>query len=201
MQSPIETTVQYLKNDKALAVYKASEAGGKLESHEGNYSEHTVSVTNGRDSAEQHDLDREGFRLVDQVTAVSDFYDDAQLPIYETEIKNLLSKATGSTEIRIFDHTRRSSSASIRSKKNIRESSSVIHNDYSDNSGHTRLSDYLNAESKSTGNKLESELLKRDFALTWRAKGVHRSQRLVALEHTRRRERFASQLKEARAPG
>ena len=31
--------------------------------------------------------------------------------------------------------------------------------------------------------------------------GGHRSQRLVAQEHARRRQRFASQLKEARAPG
>jgi len=89
MTRSIETQVKYLKNDQSLAVYKASEAGGELVPHEGNYSAHTVIVSNARDFDKQPDLDDEGFRLVEQTTRVRDFYDDAQLGGYEAEVKDL----------------------------------------------------------------------------------------------------------------
>jgi len=163
----IETTVNYLKNDQTLAVYKASTAGGKLVPHEGNYSAHTVSVTNARAFDDELDLDKQGFRLEAQATQVTDFYDDAQLGGYETEVKQLLRQATGASEIIIFDHTRRSSSASVRSAQKIREASTVIHNDYSDGSGHVRLQDYL----KTTTKVHEHDLKNRDFAIinVWRS--------------------------------
>ncbi len=167
MPSSIEASVQYLKNDRALAVYKASVAGGELIPHEGNYTRKSVSVQNARPFADKLDLDREGFRLVKQVTSVSDFYDDTQLTVYETEVKATISKLTGSSDILIFDHTRRSSSASVRSSRNIREASTVIHNDYSANSGHVRLKDYLVA----TGENNRADLQNKDFAIIniWRS--------------------------------
>ena len=167
MSFSIETQINYLNNDQTLAVYKASTAGGELVPHEGNYSAHTVTVENAREFEKELDLDRQGFRLVEQTTQVSDFYDDTQLPVYETEVKQLLRQTTGATEIEIFDHTRRSSSAAVRSTRNIREASTVIHNDYSDSSGHVRLQDYLNAN-KSLQDK---NYTNRDFAIinVWRS--------------------------------
>jgi len=167
MTSTIESSVQYLKNDQALAVYKASVAGGELVPHEGNYSRHTVAIENVRAFANQFDLDREGFRLVDQVTSVSDFYDSAQLKDYEAEVKAMLRELMDASEILIFDHTRRSSSARVRSSKNIREASTVIHNDYSDQSGHVRLKDHL----RDTSNIDQTELQDKDFAIinVWRS--------------------------------
>lgn len=167
MTKSMKSVVKYLKNDQALAVYKASVAGGDLVPHDGNYSDHTVCVKNARELNDVLDLDREGFRLVEQVSQVSDFYDDAQLDMYETEVKGLLRDITGSSDIMIFDHTRRSSCASVRSNRNIREASSVIHNDYSDTSGHVRLRDYLD----STNNADKNRLLKREFAIinVWRS--------------------------------
>jgi hypothetical protein len=167
MPTSIESTVQYLENDQSLAVYKASVAGGDLVPHQGNYNRHTITVENARESDHQFDLDREGFRLVAQPTQVADFYDDSQLEAYESEVKNTLNQLTGASEILIFDHTRRSSSATVRSHRSIREASSVIHNDYSADSGHVRLRDYLNA----TDNAHRTDLLQRDFAIinVWRS--------------------------------
>jgi len=167
MTTSIETCVQYLKNDHALAVYKASVAGGELVPHVGNYSRHLISVDNARGLIDQLDLDRQGFQLVEQPTQITDFYDDALLSNYENEIKDLLNKTVQASQILIFDHTRRSSSASVRASKNIREASSVIHNDYSAQSGFIRLQDYL----KSTGNTHSQDLLKQDFAIinVWRS--------------------------------
>lgn len=167
MAPSIETSVQYLKNDNALAIYKASVAGGELVSHEGNYTRKTVTVENAREFNDQLNIDREGFRLVDQPTKITDFYDDAQLSNYEAEIISLLKKITQSSDVLIFDHTRRSSSAHVRSSKIIREASTVIHNDYSDNSGHVRLKDYLSKAEK----KQPESLVERDFAIinVWRS--------------------------------
>jgi len=100
MTSTIKTTVKYLKNDAALAVYKASVAGGELVPHEGNYSVHTVHVENAREYAGQTDLDKEGFRLVEQTTQVTDFYDDAQLKTYESESASQLVLFTTTIAIR-----------------------------------------------------------------------------------------------------
>ena len=167
MPSSIDSSVQYLKNDQALAVYKASDAGGELVPHEGNYSNHTVSIENVRPIANQFDLDREGFRLVDQFTTVNDFYDDSQLKAYEAEVKSTIHGVIDASEILIFDHTRRSSSATVRSTRNIRESSTVIHNDYSGDSGHVRLKDYL----KATNGLDRTDLLSTDFSIVniWRS--------------------------------
>lgn len=167
MTKSIVSSVKYLKDDKTLAVYRASVAGGELVPHEGNYNSHSVTVRNARESNTQFNLDIEGFRLVEQRTQVSDFYDDEQLAVYEDEVKKLLSQETDSSSVHIFDHTRRSSSASVRSTRNIREASSVIHNDYSDTSGHTRLHDYL----ESTHHAYDKELANRDFAIinVWRS--------------------------------
>jgi len=166
MTTSIEASVQYLKNDQTLAVYKASVAGGELIPHQGNYSRHTVTIENAREFTAPLDLDREGFQLAEQNTGVTDFYDESQLDDYEKEVKNTLQQITGSSEILIFDHTRRSSSATVRSSKNIREASTVIHNDYSGESGHTRLRDHLNAINLHQ----QDDLLKRDFAIIniWR---------------------------------
>jgi len=171
MHKPVESSVQYLKNDQSLAVYKASVAGGDLIPHEGNYSRHSVSISNARTNIDQLSLHREGFTLVDQQTAITDFYDDKQLDAYEIELENTLSKIMDASEILVFDHTRRSSSAAVRTAKHIRESSTVIHNDYSSESGHVRLQDYL----VSTNNTHRTDLIAKEFAIinVWRsAKGT-----------------------------
>lgn len=166
-EATVEATVQYLKNDQALAVYKASVAGGELVSHEGNYSLHTVKIENAREFNAPLDLDREGFQLLTQATSVKDFYADSQLADYEKEIKAVIKTETAASEVLIFDHTRRSSSADIRSTKKIREASAVIHNDYSGDSGHVRLKDFLTA----TNHPDSTKLLQKDFAIinVWRS--------------------------------
>lgn len=144
MNTLINADLKYLKDDQALAVYRASVAGGELVPHQGNYLPHTVAIGNARESGDAFELDTEGFCLVEQPSEVQDFYDDHQLSQYEIELKSMLSNLTGASEVLIFDHTRRSSSDAIRSKRKIREASSVIHNDYSADSGHLRLRDFFN---------------------------------------------------------
>jgi len=167
MSKSIKASVQYLLNDQTLAVYKASVAGGELIPHEGNYSTHTISIENVRLHSKPLDLDREGFNLVTQTTNVTDFYDDSQLPLYESEIKILLTEMIKASDVLVFDHTRRSSSALVRASRKIREASTVIHNDYSSESGYSRLKDFIANREDLSG----KHYLDRDFAIinVWRS--------------------------------
>ena len=82
--------------------------------------------------------------LVDAPSAVSNYLDDQQIGnIYEAEITNLLKSITGANRVHIFDHTVRASDPGIRETKQIREPSTLVHNDYTKNSGFICLAENL----------------------------------------------------------
>ena len=110
-------------------------------------------------------LDRQGFALVPQETAIEDFYQlDAIRDAYEAELEALLRRETGAAELMIFDHTLRSSSGDVRGERSSREPATVIHNDYTDSSAEVRLRDLL-------GDAEADERLSRPYAIvnTWRS--------------------------------
>ena len=123
-----------------------------------------VAIHDGRAAAEPFDLDREGFALVRHDTAVTDFYDDAEIEtVYEAEVEKLVKEVTGARRVVVFDQTRRSDSVALREAKGIREPAGNVHNDYTARSGPQRVRDLLPAG--------EAEaLLQRRFAIVnvWR---------------------------------
>ncbi|MDH3377409.1 MAG: methyltransferase [Gammaproteobacteria bacterium] len=136
--------VKYLANDESPAVYIASGGGGDATEHKGNYVSRTISIRNGRTRPGGFSLDREGFMLSSQASAVGDFYDDdAIAAVYEAEVNALVRGATGAHRVDIFDHTRRSSSVEVQKQRRIRESASIVHNDYTARSGPRRLRDHF----------------------------------------------------------
>ena len=147
----VEAKLQYLSKDGATqAIYNASEAGTPVDAkHQGQYEYHPMTIHNGRNHPNNPSwsIDREGFQLLPHESSVQDFYNDQELErVYNTEITNLLQAATGAKQIYIFDHTRRSSESDIRTARQSREPSSVIHNDYTEKSALTRLQDILGEE-------------------------------------------------------
>ena len=152
----VEAKLQYLSKDGAAqAIYTASEAGTPVDAkHQGQYEYHSMTIHNGRNSHNNNNknpswsIDREGFQLLPHKSSVQDFYDDIEIErVYNTEITNLLLQAaTGAKQIYIFDHTRRSSESDIRTARQSREPSSVIHNDYTERSARTRLQDFVGDE-------------------------------------------------------
>ena len=159
-----EVTLQYLANDDGLAAYVGSVAGGEVAQHPGNYIHQQVKVVDGRRLATEPRLDKEGFILKSHLTKVRDFYDDHEIAgIYEDEIKSLLKAETGAARIEVFDHTRRSASETVRLKRKLREHATVIHNDYTAESGPKRLRQLLPDEAES--------LLQNRFAIinVWRS--------------------------------
>ncbi len=62
---------------------------------EGRHEARAVAIHDGRAAAEPFDLDREGFTLVRHDTAVTDFYDDAEIEtVYEAEVEKLVKGVT-----------------------------------------------------------------------------------------------------------
>ncbi|MCH6588343.1 MAG: methyltransferase [Proteobacteria bacterium] len=128
------------------------------------HEDRAVAIHDGRAAAEPFDLDRQGFTLVRHDTAVTDFYDDAEIEtVYEAEVEKLVKEVTGARRVVVFDHTRRSDSVALRGAKGIREPAGNVHNDYTARSAPQRVRDLLPAG--------EAEaLLQRRFAIVnvWR---------------------------------
>jgi hypothetical protein len=145
MSKTIQTELGYLVPSKERPVYFASQAGAEAQLDiAAKIAPRTISVSDARELTPKPTLDREGFMLVDHVSTVTDFYDDAQIrTIYEQEVIALVRKVTGAAHVVVFDNTRRSDASSIRGERNTREPSAIVHNDYTDASAEKRLHDIL----------------------------------------------------------
>ena len=129
-------------------MYIASQGGADAALDIGaEFEDREVQVHNARLLPAAAVLDREGFELRPQHTAVADFYQIENIEkvreAYDSEVTGLVLAATGAQDAIVFDHTLRSDSRTIRGAHNTREPASVIHNDYTDASATKRLSDLL----------------------------------------------------------
>lgn len=160
----IEAPIGYLVNTGELPVFYQSNVAGERTNFEGEREFRRMPVQNARPLADGLSLDREGFVLVRHDTAVTDFHDDEQLAqIYEPEVEDLIKAHTGATRAFVFDHTRRSSSQTLREAHNARDPANAAHTDYTDWSARKRVEDVM-------GDEAEALLAKR-FAIVnvWRS--------------------------------
>lgn len=98
-----------------------------------------VPIYDARSIAANLSLDREGFALVEQHSAVQDFYDDeAVRRIYYPEAEELLKQVTGATRVVVFDHVVRNAQQSQPGTNDIKEPVRRVHNDFTANSGYIR---------------------------------------------------------------
>jgi hypothetical protein len=110
---------------------------------------HTVPIFDMRPVADGLTLDVQGFALVDAPTAVTDFYDEAQLEAtYYREAEDLVKQATGASRVVVFDHTirRREQGVEDRTPGTPRQPVTRIHGDYTEVSGPQRVRDLMGAE-------------------------------------------------------
>jgi hypothetical protein len=126
---------------------------------------HSVPIFDMRPVADGLTLDVQGFALVPAPTAVTDFYDEAQLQeIYYPEAENLVKQATGASRVVIFDHTirRRTHGVEDRTPGIPRQPVTRVHGDYTEISGPQRVRDLMGSEA--------DDLLSRRFAIIniWR---------------------------------
>jgi hypothetical protein len=126
---------------------------------------HSVPIFDMRPVADGLTLDVQGFTLVPAPTAVTDFFDEAQLKAtHYPEAENLVKQATRATRVVVFDHTirRRIEGMADRTPGAPRQPSARVHGDYSDASGVQRVRDVMGAEA--------AALLQHRFAIinVWR---------------------------------
>jgi len=123
----------------------------------------TVPIHDARAIPGGASLDREGFALIHDHSAVTDFYDDAQVKaVYYPECERILKEVTGAARVLMFDHIVRYAPRSRRGEAGVKEPAKGVHNDYTLDSGPQRLRDLLPDEA--------AALMKNRFAIinVWR---------------------------------
>jgi hypothetical protein len=129
------------------------------------YDAHRMRVFDARPIAAEASLDVEGFALATRPSAVTDWYDEAQLDgVCHDEAVQLVKDVTGASRVQVFDHTLRIRRDDIadRTPRMARLPVLRVHNDYTEWSGPQRVRDVLPDEA--------DELLKKRFAFinVWR---------------------------------
>ena len=165
-QKPLRGELKFLADLSAPLVYVPSKGGGDRTEHLGNYRTHEVDIHDARIQLPETDLDVEGFVMRPHKSAVGNFYDDAALrSTYHPELIELLKRVTGAQRVEVFDDTRRSSSVGSQRERGSRDPASIVHNDYTHESGRRRLVDFFSE----SPDELE-QLVKRRFAIinAWR---------------------------------
>jgi hypothetical protein len=110
---------------------------------------HRVTVHDARPLVADLSLDREGFELVEQRSAVCDFYDEDELRrVYYPEAERLVARYTGALRVIIFDHTirRRQWGAEDRAAGMPCQPATRVHNDYTERSAPQRIRDLMGDE-------------------------------------------------------
>jgi len=129
------------------------------------YAPHRLPIYDARPVADQLSLDSEGLALIRHRSAITDFYDEAQLrELYYPETEKLVAAATGADRVLVFDHTirRRLPDTEDRTTGAPRQPVPRVHNDYTVKSGPQRVRDLLGDEAET--------LLRRRFSVinVWR---------------------------------
>ncbi len=152
----LQAKVEFLAARSERPVYYASSAGGKA-AHEIDQPMNivTVEVEDARQRADgdaQGELGQHpsGFELHKLSTRVQNFLDQSEIDsIYTPEIESFLKATTGCYRVFIFDYTVRASDPQLRELKQVREPASLVHNDYTANSGFVCLQESLGDEAES----------------------------------------------------
>jgi hypothetical protein len=116
-------------------------AGRQLSGHR------SMRIYDGRPLIEELSLDKQGLALRRHETAVSNFYDAAQVcSIYYAEVERLLKEATGAARALAFEHDVRCVARANRGEAGVREPVRVVHDDYTEKSAPERVRRYLPGE-------------------------------------------------------
>jgi hypothetical protein len=112
---------------------------------------HNVLIHDVRPIASDITLDREGFAVLHQKSAVRDFWDEDELRrVYYPEVQRVIAEATGASNVFIFDHTlrRRVRGVEDRAAGTPRQPATRVHVDHTAVSGPQRVRDFFGDEAE-----------------------------------------------------
>jgi hypothetical protein len=112
---------------------------------------HKMQIHDLRPIGHELSLDVQGFALVEQRSAVEDFWDDDEVRrVYYPEAERFLREHTGASRVFIFDHLqrRRVPGTQDRSRGGPRQPAGRVHVDHTARSGPQRVRDLLGSEAE-----------------------------------------------------
>jgi hypothetical protein len=115
------------------------------------YGARRVAIHDARPIAADVSLDREGFVLIEQTSAVGNFYDDDEVRrVYYPEAERLIADLTGASRVLVFDHTQRRHvrGAADRAPGIPRQPATRVHVDHTATSGPQRVRDFFGDEAE-----------------------------------------------------
>lgn len=110
------------------------------------YQPHAMQIANGRVTGGPFTLPRHGFTLVENKTAMRDFFDEDEVKrVYYPETEALIQAQSGAAKVVVFDHTVRTADPARHAEGWIRTTVKSVHNDYTERSAPQRVRDILPA--------------------------------------------------------
>lgn len=135
----VEATLHYLIAMAERPVNYMYEPPAGIPRYNGAYEARTLPIYNARSIAPDLSLDREGFALVTQSSAVQNFYDDQEVrQVYYPEAEQFLTQLTGAARVIVFDHNVRDRQRAEQGTDNAKEPVKRVHNDFTAKSGYSR---------------------------------------------------------------
>src|SRR6202158_922507 len=108
---------------------------------------YTVPIRDARRIIKELSLDRQGFVLLHNQTAVANFYDEQEVrALYYPEVERLVKEATGAIKVVVFAHDVRSILKARAGEKGVREPVAPVHNDYTIKSAPEHVRELLDAD-------------------------------------------------------
>ncbi|MGH6987393.1 MAG: CmcJ/NvfI family oxidoreductase [Caulobacteraceae bacterium] len=163
----VEASLNYSVPTGEKPVSETGGPDGLLRRHLGRFEAHAVRIRNARPLGGALSLEKSGFELVGQPTAVVDFFDPEELRgVFYKEMERLIAQVSGAARVHVFDHTLRSGDEETRSARKVREPVRAVHNDYTEWSGPQRVRDLMGKEAEA--------LIARRFSIVqvWRSIGA-----------------------------
>jgi hypothetical protein len=146
----VEAELNYLGPMTARPRYYAYEMGPETRSNL-TPEPHRVRIHSMRPIQSELDLDRQGFELVEQKSAVRDFWNDDEVrEVYYPEAERFIAAATGAGRVFIFDHVqrRRVPGTADRAPGGPRQPATRVHVDHTARSGPQRVRDLMGDEAE-----------------------------------------------------
>src|SRR5215472_16370752 len=115
------------------------------------YDPHTMRIHDMRPISSDMSLDTQGFALVEQRSAVRDFWDDDEVRrVYYPEAERIIKEQTGASRVFIFDHLlrRRVPDLEDRMPGRPRQPATRVHVDHTARSGPQRVRDLMGEEAE-----------------------------------------------------
>jgi hypothetical protein len=147
----VEAELNYIAPMHERPRYYAYETGPDEPRSNMQHEAHKVRIHDLRPIAGELDLDREGFALVEQRSAVGDFWDDDEVRrVYYPEAERFIAELTGASRVFIFDHLqrRRVPGLTDRAPGGPRQPATRVHVDHTARSGPQRVRDLLPDEAE-----------------------------------------------------